>query len=184
MLAFIPPLLLGGGFEIWLSRALTFLVISCPCALVISVPLTFFAGIGGASKKGILVKGSSYLEALSKPYAVVFDKTGTLTKGTFSVSRVVPCNNVTEQELIEYTAMAENYSNHPIAVSLKQYYAREIDTSLIKNVQEIAGNGVSAYVNNHHILAGNAALMERFDIAYKKYAKKEQLFMLQRMVNI
>ncbi len=172
MLALVPPLLFGGGFEIWLSRALTFLVISCPCALVISVPLTFFAGIGGASKKGILVKGSSYLEALSKPYAVVFDKTGTLTKGTFSVSRVVPCNNVTEQELIEYTAMAENYSNHPIAVSLKQYYAREIDTSLIKNVQEIAGNGVSAYVNNHHILAGNAALMERFDIAYKKVCEE------------
>lgn len=165
MLAVLPPLLLPDAqFTIWLKRALTFLVISCPCALVISIPLGFFGGIGGASKCGILIKGSNYLEALSKPDSVVFDKTGTLTKGSFEVTKISPQNGISEGELIEYAAYAENYSNHPIALSLKKAYKKDIDTSKISNVSEFAGNGVKADINGEEILAGNSALMEKFQI--------------------
>lgn len=167
VLAVLPPLILQGQFSIWLQRALTFLVISCPCALVISVPLGFFAGIGGASKEGILIKGACYLEALSNPDAVVFDKTGTLTKGTFKVTQIHPVN-VTEEELLKYTASAENFSNHPIALSIRKAYSKEIDASLITNIEEIAGNGVKAYVNGEEIIAGNSRLMEMFNISYKQ----------------
>lgn len=165
MLAVLPPLFLPDAqFTIWLKRALTFLVISCPCALVISIPLSFFGGIGGASKCGILIKGSNYLEALSKPDSVVFDKTGTLTKGSFEVTKISPQNGISEGELIEYAAYAENYSNHPIALSLKKAYKKDIDTSKISNVSEFAGNGVKADINGEEILAGNSALMEKFQI--------------------
>lgn len=170
MLAVLPPLLLPDAqFTIWLKRALTFLVISCPCALVISIPLGFFGGIGGASKCGILIKGSNYLEALSKPDSVVFDKTGTLTKGSFEVTKISPQNGISEGELIEYAAYAENYSNHPIALSLKKAYKKDIDTSKISNVSEFAGNGVKADINGEEILAGNSALMEKFQINIQEH---------------
>ena len=170
MLAVLPPLLLPDAqFSIWLKRALTFLVISCPCALVISIPLSFFGGIGGASKCGILIKGSNYLEALSKPDSVVFDKTGTLTKGSFEVTKISPQNGISEGELIEYAAYAENYSNHPIALSLKKAYKKDIDTSKISNVSEFAGNGVKADINGEEILAGNSALMEKFQINIQEH---------------
>lgn len=165
MLAVLPPLLLPDAqFSIWLKRALTFLVISCPCALVISIPLGFFGGIGGASKCGILIKGSNYLEALSKPDSVVFDKTGTLTKGSFEVTKISPQNGISEGELVEYAAYAENYSNHPIALSLKKACKKDIDTSKISNVSEFAGNGIKADINGVEILAGNSSLMEKFQI--------------------
>lgn len=153
-LVLIPTLGFGGVFNIWLERALTFLVISCPCALVISVPLGFFAGIGGASKKGILVKGSSYLELLSKPYAVVFDKTGTLTKGDFKVTKLSPACGVEENELLETAAYAEYYSNHPIALSIKEAWGKEIDESRISNPHEIAGKGVCVEIDGVTVLAG------------------------------
>lgn len=165
-LAAIPPLLFDAQFSIWFQRALTFLVISCPCALVISVPLGFFAGIGGASKSGILIKGACYIEALSRPYAVVFDKTGTLTKGTFKVTKIQPVEKITADELLKYAAYAENYSTHPIATSLKKTYGRNIDTSLIGNVEEISGNGIKAQINNSEILVGNNKLMTKFGINY------------------
>ena len=163
-LAVLPPLIGGGNFEVWIQRALIFLVISCPCALVISVPLGFFAGIGGASRNGILIKGSCYLEALSKPDSVVFDKTGTLTKGVFSVTSIVPKNGITKDELLKLSAYAESYSNHPIAQSLKEAYGKEINTAEIKNVNEITGCGIKANVNGDEILVGNAKLMENFSI--------------------
>lgn len=165
-LATIPPLLFDAQFSIWFQRALTFLVISCPCALVISVPLGFFAGIGGASKSGILIKGACYIEALSRPYAVVFDKTGTLTKGTFKVTKIQPVEKITADELLKYAAYAENYSTHPIATSLKETYGRNIDTSLIRNVEEISGNGIKAQIDNSEILVGNNKLMTKFGINY------------------
>lgn len=166
-LAILPPLFIQGAqFSTWLQRALTFLVISCPCALVISVPLGFFAGIGGASRNGILIKGACYIEALSKPYAVVFDKTGTLTKGTFAVTSINPVKNITTDYLLKVSAYAENYSNHPIASSIKKAFAEKIDKDLINNVEEIAGNGVKATVNGKEILAGNCKLMKMFNIAY------------------
>lgn len=165
-LATIPPLLFDAQFSIWFQRALTFLVISCPCALVISVPLGFFAGIGGASKSGILIKGACYIEALSRPYAVVFDKTGTLTKGTFKVTKIQPVEKITADELLKYAAYAENYSTHPIATSLKETYGRNIDTSLIGNVEEISGNGIKAQIDNSEILVGNNKLMTKFGINY------------------
>lgn len=165
-LAAIPPLLFDAQFSIWFQRALTFLVISCPCALVISVPLGFFAGIGGASKSGILIKGACYIEALSKPYAVVFDKTGTLTKGTFKVTKIQPVEKISADELLKYAAYAENYSTHPIATSLKETYGRNIDTSLIGNVEEISGNGIKAQIDNSEILVGNNKLMTKFGINY------------------
>lgn len=165
-LATIPPLLFDAQFSIWFQRALTFLVISCPCALVISVPLGFFAGIGGASKSGILIKGACYIEALSRPYAVVFDKTGTLTKGTFKVTKIQPVEKISADELLKYAAYAENYSTHPIATSLKKTYGRNIDTSLIRNVEEISGNGIKAQIDNSEILVGNNKLMTKFGINY------------------
>lgn len=166
-LAILPPLFIQGAqFSTWLQRALTFLVISCPCALVISVPLGFFAGIGGASRNGILIKGACYIEALSKPYTVVFDKTGTLTKGTFAITSINPVKNITTDYLLKVSAYAENYSNHPIASSIKNAFAEKIDKDLINNVEEIAGNGVKATVNGKEILAGNCKLMKMFNIAY------------------
>ena len=166
ILAVFPPLFLHGQFSLWLERALTFLVISCPCALVISIPLGFFAGIGAASREGILIKGACYIEALSNTDTVVFDKTGTLTKGIFKVTQIYP-ENVTAEELLKYTAYTEQFSNHPIALSLKAAYSKEIDLSLINNIEEIAGKGVKAYVNGDEILTGNSTLMKMFNIAYK-----------------
>lgn len=169
LLAILPPLFIeGASFNTWLQRALTFLVISCPCALVISVPLGFFAGIGGASKNGILVKGACYIELLSKPYAIVFDKTGTLTKGVFNVTSINPVEDVSDGELLEIAAYAENYSNHPIAQSIKNAFHNSIDTTKINQVKEIAGCGVSAEINNETILVGNEKLMKKFDIQYNK----------------
>ena len=168
LLATIPPVLTGTAFNIWIERALTFLVISCPCALVISVPLSFFAGIGGASKCGILIKGSSYLELLSKPDSVVFDKTGTLTKGSFKVTKINPQAGITREELLELTAAAENFSNHPIAISIKNAYGKEINPTAITDVVEDAGNGVSANINGIRVLAGNTKLMEKYNINFKQ----------------
>ena len=183
ILAIFPPIVLHSEFSLWLQRALTFLVISCPCALVISVPLGFFAGIGGASKEGILIKGACYIEALSNPDSVVFDKTGTLTKGIFKVTAIHPVG-VTEQDLLELCAKTENYSSHPIAISLKEAYAKEIDTENIKNIEEIAGNGVKAEIDGNEILAGNAHFMTMFNIELQKlqapgtivYAAKNKKF--------
>lgn len=165
-LALLPPIILHSGFQIWFQRALTFLVISCPCALVISVPLGFFAGIGGASKNGILIKGACYIETLANTETVVFDKTGTLTKGTFKVTQINPINT-TKEELLKYTTLAECYSNHPIAISLKKEFSTPLDTSLVKDVEEIAGNGIKAIVNGEEILTGNSKLMELYGIAYQ-----------------
>ncbi len=157
LLAVIPSLF-DGLWSKWIYRALTFLVISCPCALVISVPLSFFGGIGGASKCGILVKGGNYMEALSRCEIVVFDKTGTLTKGVFNVTAVHP-EQASEAELFEYAALAEYYSDHPIAKSIKEVYNKEIDTSRIENVQEISGKGVLAQIDGHRIAVGGDKLM-------------------------
>lgn len=165
-LALLPPIILHSGFQIWFQRALTFLVISCPCALVISVPLGFFAGIGGASKNGILIKGACYIETLANTETVVFDKTGTLTKGTFKVTQINPINT-TKEELLKYTTLAECYSNHPIAISLKKEFSNPLDTSLVKDVEEIAGNGIKAIVNGEEILTGNSKLMELYGIEYQ-----------------
>lgn len=169
LLAILPPLLIEGSqFMDWFKRALTFLVISCPCALVISVPLGFFGGIGGASKEGILIKGSNYIEALANTKAVAFDKTGTLTKGTFKVTELHPSETTTKEDLLKYTAFAENYSNHPIALSIKEAYGNIIDTSRIKDVKEIAGQGIKALVDNSEILAGNSKLMQSNNIKIPK----------------
>ena len=163
LLAVLPPLVIPGSFianfPTWLIRALTFLVISCPCALVISVPLSFFGGIGGASKKGILVKGSNYLETLSKVKTAVFDKTGTLTKGTFSVTEIHP-ENITEEQLLHLAAHAEAFSNHPIAVSLRNAYGKPVNMDAVADVSEITGRGVKAKVDGKTVYAGNAALMQ------------------------
>lgn len=167
VLALIPPIFVDGQFGVWFSRALTFLVISCPCALVISVPLSFFAGIGGASKHGILIKGSCYLEALSKPQAVVFDKTGTLTHGTFAVTEIVAEEDITPEELLELTAKVENYSNHPIALSIKKAYGKDIDSDEVTNVEEIAGMGVKALVDGYIVLAGNEKLMQKSEVKFE-----------------
>lgn len=167
-LAILPPLILGSNFSVWINRALTFLVISCPCALVISVPLGFFAGIGGASKCGILVKGSSYLELLSKPETIVFDKTGTLTQGCFKVIKIVQQEGTTKEELLELTAYAESYSNHPIALSIKKAYDKNIDQNRISEISEIAGNGVRAEINGCSILVGNENLLKNHNISYQK----------------
>mgnify|MGYP002764747353 FL=1 len=167
-LAILPPLIFGSNFSVWINRALTFLVISCPCALVISVPLGFFAGIGGASKCGILVKGSSYLELLSKPETIVFDKTGTLTQGCFKVVKIVQQEDTTKEELLELTAYAESYSNHPIALSIKKAYDKNIDQNAISEISEIAGNGVRAEINGCSILVGNENLLKNHNISYQK----------------
>ena len=168
ILAVLPPVLGFGAFSVWIERALTFLVISCPCALVISVPLSFFAGIGGASRAGILIKGSSFLELLAKPDAVVFDKTGTLTKGTFKVTEIVPENGFSKEEVLECAVFAENYSNHPIAASLKSAWGKEIDSTRIKSEEELAGRGIRAVVGCDEILCGNGLLMEQFSVDYSK----------------
>ncbi len=168
LLALVPPLVLEGAtFSDWIYRALAFLVVSCPCALVISVPLTFFSGIGGASKKGVLVKGSNYLEALAKTEVVVFDKTGTLTKGVFNVQKIHP-EGISKEELLELTVYAESYSNHPISQSLRRAYGKEIDNNLITDVEEISGHGVSATVHNKNVLAGNVKLMKKMNIQHFK----------------
>lgn len=170
-LAILPPLvrMLGMGlsadWDIWIYRALTFLVISCPCALVISIPLSFFAGIGGASKAGVLVKGSNYLEILSKAKVVVFDKTGTLTQGVFEVNGVHH-NEIEDKKLIEYAALAECASSHPISKSLQKAYGKKIDRSRVSDIQEISGNGVIATVDGRKVAAGNDKLMKHLDIPY------------------
>ena len=164
-LAILPPLITGQSFSIWIYRALTFLVISCPCALVISIPLSFFGGIGGASKIGVLVKGSNYLESLAHTEAVVFDKTGTLTKGSFVVSQIKAIGMKKEQ-LLELAAYAEDYSNHPISQSIKKAYNRKIDNRRISDVQEIAGHGVQAVIDGKPVLAGNTKLMTRENITF------------------
>ena len=169
-LALIPPVvsLIIGKEAMWLTwiyRALTFLVISCPCALVISIPLSFFAGIGGASKEGVLVKGSNYLETLSKTKIVVFDKTGTMTKGKFEVTEIAPIG-IDRGELLRLTAYAESYSSHPISRSIKDAYGKEIDASMISDVNEISGNGVLAIVDSRKIAVGNSRLMDKLDVEY------------------
>lgn len=165
LLAVIPPLVTGGNWSDWIHRALIFLVISCPCALVISVPLSFFGGIGGASKCGILVKGGNYLEVLANTEIVVFDKTGTLTKGVFNVTAIHP-DIISENELVETAALAESYSNHPISNSLKNEYGREIDKSRVKDVEEIAGHGVKAVIDGKNVYVGNDKLMEKIGVKW------------------
>jgi Cd2+/Zn2+-exporting ATPase len=168
VLAIIPPLVLkDAGFKEWIYRALTFLVVSCPCALVISIPLGFFGGIGGSSKMGVLVKGSNYLEALAKTEVVVFDKTGTLTEGVFEVQKVEPVG-ISKEELIKLAAHAESYSNHPISMSLKRAYNKDIDEKLISETKELSGLGVIAKVEEKEILIGNDKLMKENNIDYKR----------------
>ncbi len=166
-IAFIPPLFTDTSFRTWLYRALSFLVVSCPCALVISIPLSFFGGIGGASKMGILIKGSNYLEALSKVDTIVFDKTGTLTKGVFAVQKIEPVD-ISKEELLKYAAYAENYSSHPIAIAIKTTYADDINESKIKNIEELPGYGVKAEINKHTVLVGNEKLMNENKIKFTK----------------
>lgn len=161
LLSFIPPLIMGGGWSVWIYRALSFLVISCPCALVISIPLSFFGGLGGASRAGILVKGGNYLEALADAEIVVMDKTGTLTKGTFEVTRLVPEEGITGEALLENAAYAESYSNHPISGSLLAAYGKAADKSRLGDVEEVAGHGVCAVIDGSRIYAGNMKWMER-----------------------
>lgn len=157
LLALVPPLFVGEWTE-WIKRALTFLVISCPCALVISVPLTFFGGVGGASRRGVLIKGANYLEQLAKTDIAVFDKTGTLTRGTFEVTAIHP-NQITEEELLELAALAESYSDHPISASLRAAWNRALDKNRVTDVQEIAGRGIHALVDGRSVYAGNERLM-------------------------
>ncbi len=165
--AVLPPLLIPGQtFSTWVYRALVMLVISCPCALVISVPLGYFGGIGAASRNGVLVKGGNYLDALAETHTVVFDKTGTLTKGVFRVSKVVAAGGFTEQEVLHYAAAAETFSSHPIATSIRQAYGKDVPHGEIQNYQDIAGHGVSASFNGKHILAGNDSLLEQAGISY------------------
>jgi len=165
IIAVIPPLIIPAAtFKEFIYRALIFLVISCPCALVLSIPLTFFAGIGAASKNGILVKGSNYLEALSNVETVVFDKTGTLTKGVFKLTEIKPVNGISRDALLEYTAYAESFSNHPIAESILKAYGKEVDRSKIKKYEEISGNGVRANIDGKKVLVGNAKLMKAENI--------------------
>ena len=170
VLAFLPPIILGGGFAEWIQRACIFLVISCPCALVISVPLGFFGGIGAASKQGVLVKGSNYLEALSEMKTIVFDKTGTLTKGEFFVSEVIP-NGWEKEGLLEVAALAEGYSDHPISAALKKAYEEaelgELSMDRVEQAEEIAGHGIKAKIDGRVVYAGNAKLMEEKGVEYE-----------------
>lgn len=173
ILGLLPPVvsLLNGSapnWNIWIYRALTFLVISCPCALVISIPLSFFAGIGGASKEGILIKGANYLETLSKTKYVVFDKTGTLTKGVFSVNKIECKGDLNESELLAFAALAESYSSHPISKSILAAYEKDIDKSRISKVSEISGHGVCAEIDGVSVFAGNSKLMEEMNIPIEK----------------
>ncbi len=171
-LAVLPPLFsmlilkADANWQVWVYRALTFLVISCPCALVISIPLSFFAGIGGASKKGILVKGSNYLEILADTKYVVFDKTGTMTQGVFEVSGIHH-NHIADEKLLEYAALAESYSSHPISLSIKRAYGKNIDQSRVRNIEEISGHGVVAQIDGVTVAAGNSKLMNQLGIEYK-----------------
>ncbi|WP_312353493.1 heavy metal translocating P-type ATPase [Aminipila sp.] len=167
LLAIIPPLFFGGTWGDWIYRALTFLVVSCPCALFVSIPLSFFGGIGGASRRGVLVKGSNYLEALAQTEIVVFDKTGTLTKGVFKVQEVNAIG-ISEAELLELTAHVESYSNHPISLSLKTAYGKDIDNERITDVEEIAGHGVSATVDSRKVFAGNTKLMQKIGVKFSQ----------------
>ncbi|RJW42369.1 cadmium-translocating P-type ATPase [Lachnospiraceae bacterium TF09-5] len=174
-LAVIPPLFLGGWSD-WIYRGLTFLVVSCPCAVVISVPLSFFGGLGGASKAGVLVKGSNYLEALAETEIVVMDKTGTLTKGTFKVKEVQPAMEesrevISKEELLEITAYAESYSNHPISLSIQKEYGKELDKSRLESTQELAGHGVHAVIDGADIYAGNEKLMQQQKISFTHAAQ-------------
>ncbi len=169
LLMIVPPLLIENtNFNTWIYRALSFLVVSCPCALVISIPLSFFCGIGTSSKMGVLIKGSNYLEALSKANCVVCDKTGTLTEGTFKV-RKVESNYLEKEELLKYAAFAEYFSTHPIAISLKEAYGKEINPKNIKNTKEIPGMGTSSLVFSKSVLVGNEKLMEKYNISFEKY---------------
>ena len=171
VLALLPPLVrilfmsAGGDWTVWIYRALTFLIVSCPCALVISIPLSFFAGLGGASSEGVLIKGSNFLEALAQTKTVVFDKTGTLTKGVFEVSGIHHCP-IEDKKLLEYAALAECASSHPISKSLQRAYGRELDRSRVSDIEEISGNGVIAKVDGHSIAAGNDRLMQRLGIGH------------------
>ena len=167
-LAIVPPLLIDGAtFSDWIYRALSFLVVSCPCALVISIPLSFFGGIGGASKMGILIKGSNYLEAISKAEIVVFDKTGTLTQGNFEVQKIVAIN-ISQEELLKTVAYAENYSNHPISLSVKNAYSRKINETDIQSTQELSGMGIVARIWDKDIIVGNEKLMKEEEIEFSK----------------
>jgi Cd2+/Zn2+-exporting ATPase len=171
-LAVVPPLIIPGAvFSDWINRALIFLVVSCPCALVVSIPLGFFGGIGGASKNGILVKGGNFLEALKDVDTVVFDKTGTLTRGVFKVTKIMVTGPVSDSDLLEYAAYAESYSNHPIAVSIKNAYGKEIDTNHISDYEEISGHGVKVNVKGKTILAGNSKLLKEENIAFEMNAE-------------
>lgn len=165
ILAILPPLILGGGWAEWIQRACIFLVISCPCALVISIPLGFFGGIGAASKIGVLVKGSNYLEAVAEMTTIVFDKTGTLTKGEFKVTDVIT-ENGSKEELIELAALGEGYSNHPIANSIREAYGKELDLNRVTNTEEIAGHGIKAVIDGKTVLLGNEKLMKSESIFY------------------
>jgi Cd2+/Zn2+-exporting ATPase len=184
LIAIIPPLLNFGLWADWVNRGLIFLVISCPCALVISIPLGFFGGIGGASRKGVLVKGGNYLEALNSLDIVVFDKTGTLTKGVFKVTKIKSANGQTNEQVLEYAAKAESFSNHPIALSVIKAYGREIEKTGLSNYSEIAGHGISVKAEGKTILAGNSKLMsangvsfeEAQDIGTKVYVAVDNVF--------
>ena len=168
LLAIIPPFLLNwGSFSEWLERALTFLVVSCPCALVISIPLGFFGGIGGASRKGVLIKGSNYLELLSKTDIFVFDKTGTLTEGVFEVQKINPVD-ISEEELLKIAAYAESYSNHPISASIKKAYQKEINQEIIEKTEEISGKGIVSQIENKTVVIGNNKIMQEKGIEYKE----------------
>ncbi|MBS4007574.1 MAG: cadmium-translocating P-type ATPase [Clostridium sp.] len=168
LMAVVPPLFFGGDWSDWIYRSLVFLVIACPCALVLSIPLGFFSGIGSSSKKGVLVKGGNYLEALANLDIVVFDKTGTLTKGVFKVTALQPQNGFSESELLKWTAHAETFSNHPIALSILKEYGKGIDKTVLSQYEEIAGHGVSVYVNGKTIFAGNEKLMKKIGIDFSE----------------
>ncbi len=186
VLSFLPPFFGAGTYidnlPAWLYRGLMFLVVSCPCALVISVPLAFFGGIGGASRKGILVKGSNYLDALSKLDTVVFDKTGTLTRGVFQVSLVHP-HDISENELLHLAAHVERYSNHPIAVSLRQAYAHEADSCSVEQVEEVAGQGVKALVNGKHVCVGNSKMMDSVGAQWHECSQQAQGTVIHVAIN-
>ena len=169
ILAFVPPILFGGEFRDWITRALNFLVVSCPCALVISVPLSYFSGIGGASKHGILIKGSNYLEAIANAKTVVFDKTGTLTKGSFFVTDVHP-EGISRDELIEITALAESFSDHPISLSIRNECKADLNTGRVTDTEEISGYGVKAVVDGKTVCAGNEKLMKQIGCKYEDYS--------------
>lgn len=166
VLAVLPPLILGGGWSDWIQRACIFLVISCPCALVISVPMGFFGGIGAASKIGVLVKGSNYLEAVAEMSTIVFDKTGTLTKGEFKVTEVLPENGMSREELLEIAAYGEGYSNHPIANSIREAYAAALSMERVTGAEEVAGHGIHCFVDGREVYLGNAKLMAAKNISY------------------